>query len=59
MSSPSAGPAYDASTALLLIDVQNDFADPGGSLAVAGGEVTIPYLNQEVALARASGAFVA
>jgi nicotinamidase/pyrazinamidase len=39
------GPAYDPSTALLLIDVQNDFADPGGSLAVAGGEAIIPFLN--------------
>ena len=59
MSSPSSGPAYDPTTALLLIDVQNDFADPGGSLAVAGGEVIIPYLNQEVAVARRAGAFVA
>ncbi len=58
MSSPSTGPAYDPTTALLLIDVQNDFADPGGSLAVAGGEVIIPYLNQEVAVARGSGALV-
>lgn len=59
MNDPSGGPAYDRTTALLLIDVQNDFADPGGSLAVAGGEVIIPYLNREVAVARASGAFVA
>jgi nicotinamidase/pyrazinamidase len=59
MSSPSTGPAYDPTTALLLIDVQNDFADPGGSLAVAGGEVIIPYLNQEVGVARRAGAFVA
>jgi nicotinamidase/pyrazinamidase len=59
VSSPSTGPAYDPTTALLLIDVQNDFADPGGSLAVAGGEVIIPYLNQEVAVARRAGAFVA
>ena len=28
---------YDPSTALLVVDVQNDFADPSGSLSVAGG----------------------
>jgi nicotinamidase/pyrazinamidase len=59
VSSLLAGPAYDPTTALLLIDVQNDFADPGGSLAVAGGEAIIPYLNQEVAVARGAGALVA
>jgi nicotinamidase/pyrazinamidase len=32
-------------TALLLIDVQNDFV-PGGALAVAGGADIIPLLNQ-------------
>jgi len=52
-------PAYDPTTALLLIDVQNDFADPGGSLAVAGGEAIIPYLNGQIALARGSGALAA
>jgi nicotinamidase/pyrazinamidase len=59
VSSPSAGPAYDRTTALLLIDVQNDFADPVGSLAVAGGEAIIPYLNQQCAAARGAGAYVA
>jgi nicotinamidase/pyrazinamidase len=35
---PSTIPApYDARTALIVVDVQNDFADPGGSLAVKGG----------------------
>jgi nicotinamidase/pyrazinamidase len=58
VSSPSGGP-YDPATALLLIDVQNDFADPGGSLAVSGGEAIIPYLNEQVAAARGAGAFVA
>lgn len=59
MTTQSGEPAYDAQTALLVIDVQNDFADPGGSLAVAGGEAIIPYLNGQVALARGSGALVA
>ena len=27
---------YDETTALLVVDVQNDFADPSGSLSVAG-----------------------
>src|SRR5229473_591141 len=29
---------YDERTALIVTDVQNDFADPGGSQYVAGGE---------------------
>jgi nicotinamidase/pyrazinamidase len=52
-------PEYDATTALIVVDVQNDFADPAGSLAVRGGEAIVPYLNQQVAAARAAGAFVA
>jgi nicotinamidase/pyrazinamidase len=50
---------YDRHTALLVIDVQNDFADPGGALAVAGGDAIIPYLNEQVAAARGAGALVA
>ena len=50
---------YDRVTALLLIDVQNDFADPAGALAVAGGDAIIAYLNGQVAAARGSGALVA
>ena len=33
---------YDPRTALIVVDVQNDFADPKGSLSVAGGEATDP-----------------
>lgn len=51
-------PGYDRTSALLLIDVQNDFADPGGALAVAGGDAIIPFLNSQVAAARGSGALV-
>jgi nicotinamidase/pyrazinamidase len=58
MSSPSSEPSYDPATALLLIDVQNDFADPAGSLAVAGGAGIIPELNRQVAAARESGSLV-
>ena len=35
-------------TALLVIDVQNDFC-PAGALEVAGGNEIIPYINEEMA----------
>jgi nicotinamidase/pyrazinamidase len=50
---------YDARTALIVVDVQNDFADPKGSLTVAGGEATIPVVNREAWAAIRTGAFVA
>ena len=50
---------YDAATALLAVDVQNDFADPAGGLAVTGAEAIMPVLNAEIAAARAAGSFVA
>lgn len=59
MTTQSLDPGYDGTTALLLIDVQNDFADPGGALAVAGGDAIIPFLNRQVGAARRSGALVA
>ena len=34
----------DARTALIVVDVQNDFC-PGGSLAVAGGDEIVPLVN--------------
>lgn len=49
---------YDASTALIVVDVQHDFADPGGSLYVDGGEHVIPPLNDEIDAAREVGATV-
>jgi nicotinamidase/pyrazinamidase len=42
-----------------VVDVQNDFADPKGSLTVAGGEATIPVVNREAWAAIRAGAFVA
>ncbi len=51
-------PTYDSTTALLLIDVQNDFADTAGSLAVAGGADIIPLVNAETETALAAGAHV-
>ena len=52
-------PDYDATTTLIVVDVQNDFADPAGSLSVAGGDGIIPYLNAQIAAALHGGAFVA
>jgi len=49
---------YDPETALVVVDVQNDFADPSGSLYVAGGDDIIPAVNDEIAAARAGGATV-
>jgi nicotinamidase/pyrazinamidase len=49
---------YDVSTALLVVDVQNDFADPAGSLYVRGGENVVSRINDEIQLAVTDGAFV-
>jgi nicotinamidase/pyrazinamidase len=51
-------PNYDPSTALLVVDVQNDFADPAGGLYVAGGEEVVPLINDEIGRAGAAGAKV-
>lgn len=50
--------SYDERTALVVVDVQNDFADPAGNLAVAGGEAVVPVVNEEGARATAAGGFV-
>jgi nicotinamidase/pyrazinamidase len=50
---------YDERTALVVVDVQNDFADPGGSLYVEGGEAVVAAINDEIEAARAAGALVA
>lgn len=49
---------YDAKTALIVVDVQNDFAHPEGSLYVQEGEQVIPVINEEVACALEAGAAV-
>lgn len=50
---------YEARTALLVVDAQNDFADPNGSLYVRDGEEVVPLVNAEIARALAAGATVA
>lgn len=49
---------YQPGVALLVIDVQNDFADPRGSLSVAGGAAIVGVVNREASLADANGAIV-
>ncbi len=46
---------YGPQVALLVVDVQNDFADPAGSLYVAGGEEVVAGINAEIAAARGAG----
>jgi nicotinamidase/pyrazinamidase len=52
------GPVYDEHTALLVVDVQNDFADPKGTLSVQGADEVVDVANRESARARAAGALV-
>jgi nicotinamidase/pyrazinamidase len=40
----------------VVVDVQNDFADPKGSLYVRGGEAVVAFINAEVHSAREGGA---
>ena len=49
---------YDETTALVVVDIQNDFADPGGGLSVRGGAAIIPIVNREIDLATNAGALV-
>ena len=50
---------YHPRTALLVVDVQNDFADPNGSLYVKDGEEVVPVANGEIERAGGAGALVA
>ncbi len=49
---------YRPDVALIVVDVQNDFADPAGSLSVRGGDRLVEVINREAALARDGGALV-
>jgi len=49
---------YDDRTALVVVDVQNDFADPAGSLYVEGAGDAVEAVNVEVRAARERGATV-
>src|SRR5665811_222605 len=47
---------YDPFVALVVVDVQNDFADSRGSLSVRGGADIVPLVNKEIELALGGGA---
>lgn len=49
---------YDPETALVVVDVQNDFADPDGSLYVQGGEAVVVAAADEIWRAADAGALV-
>jgi nicotinamidase/pyrazinamidase len=42
----------------VVVDVQNDFADPEGGLYVADGAAVVPVINAEIERAKAAGAHV-
>jgi nicotinamidase/pyrazinamidase len=52
------GNRYDPETALVVVDVQNDFADPAGSLYVRDGHHVVPVANEQVSEATSAGAYV-
>jgi nicotinamidase/pyrazinamidase len=49
---------YDTHTALVIVDVQNDFADPDGSLFVREADAVVRVANREAAAAHEAGALV-
>jgi len=49
---------YDSRSGLIVVDVQNDFADPAGSLSVSDASSILPTINAEIARATAVGALV-
>ena len=49
---------YDTHTALVVVDIQNDFADPEGSLYVADAGAVVDVANRESEAAHAAGALV-
>ncbi len=49
-------PAYDPQTALIVVDIQNDFAHPDGSLYVSGAADVVDYANRAISDASQSGA---
>jgi nicotinamidase/pyrazinamidase len=50
--------SYDPQTALLVVDVQSDFASAEGGLYVKDGEQVVPIINGEILRAKAAGAHV-
>jgi nicotinamidase/pyrazinamidase len=46
-------------TALLVVDIQNDFADPKGSLYVLGGEDVVEVANRQIQRAKGAESLIA
>jgi nicotinamidase/pyrazinamidase len=55
---PGSGTRYDPRTALVVVDVQNDFADPNGSLYVREGEMVVPVANAQIVEAEKAAGLV-
>jgi nicotinamidase/pyrazinamidase len=55
---PNVPDRYGPKAALVVVDVQNDFADQSGSLFVQGAAEILPLVNSEARLATEAGAFV-
>lgn len=51
-------PGFDSTTALVVVDVQHDFADPSGSLYVRGGEEIVEGIAGQIRAALAEGGLV-
>jgi nicotinamidase/pyrazinamidase len=49
---------YDPTVGLIVVDVQNDFADARGNLSVPGGEAVVHAANVEIAAAGAAGSTI-
>ena len=49
---------YRPGVALIVVDMQNDFTDPNGSLFVRGGEGIVSTINGQVEAARSNAALV-
>ena len=49
---------YDASTALIVVDMQDDFGHPDGTLFVEGGDQLVEPINNEISGAAQAGAVI-
>lgn len=57
-SSPAVAPGGGSSTALVVVDMQNDFGHPDGSLYVEGGDSIVGSINDEIERTAAGGGTV-
>jgi nicotinamidase/pyrazinamidase len=50
--------SYGSHTALVVVDLQNDFSDPAGSLFVQGGDAIARSINEEITTIGSAGGHV-